>query len=70
MNKKFSKNDLMVIKGYETLTDNQLDEVKGGITFSLLDCTCTKNNINNGPGNCECTKGTNTNIYTGPTPSE
>jgi hypothetical protein len=63
MNKKFSKNDLMVIKGYESLTDNQLEEIKGGInniSLKKTDCTCKDTNSNTGGGVCTCDSG-NTN---------
>jgi hypothetical protein len=59
MEKKFSVNDLNVIKGYDALTDNQLDEIKGGITLSLFaNCSCDVGNANscevNEGGKCKC----------------
>jgi hypothetical protein len=61
MQKKFSKNDLMVIKGYEALTDNQLELVKGGISAGAADCNCGSQNHNRDGGSCTCTGPGNTN---------
>ena len=64
MNKKFSMNDLTVIKGYEPLTNNQLDEIKGGAEPIKHDCSCVSMNTNNcsviNTGSCKCDFG-NTN---------
>jgi hypothetical protein len=56
MTKLFNKNDVIIIEGSETLNDNQLDVIKGGISDSLLDCSCPSENQNFGQGNCTCDK--------------
>ncbi|MDR1197846.1 MAG: hypothetical protein LBK94_02385 [Prevotellaceae bacterium] len=61
MEKKFSMNDLTVIKGYEALTDNQLDLVKGGISAGAADCNCGSENHNRDGGSCTCEGAGNTN---------
>ncbi|MDR3226325.1 MAG: hypothetical protein LBT56_01460 [Prevotellaceae bacterium] len=60
MKKMFSKNDLIIIKSYDTLTDNQLEEIKGGINDTTLkkrDCVCKDSNTNIEGGNCTCESG-------------
>ncbi|MDR1553024.1 MAG: hypothetical protein LBS69_06135 [Prevotellaceae bacterium] len=61
MNKKFSMNDLNIIKKNEMLTNNQLDLIKGGVNAGATDCNCGEANHNRDGGKCECTRGGNTN---------